>query len=92
MSGRATLLPQDMVQILDRYNRATLAAFAELAINRLDELDGDPDVELNGDETDHDRAEDCFTIGPNDHAYGSGCPIADPGGCQHDGSEPEDSY
>ncbi|MCV0384256.1 MAG: hypothetical protein K5799_12555 [Erythrobacter sp.] len=51
-------------------------------MNLLDVFDGDPDVELNGDETDHDRAEDCFTIGKNDHANGPGCPIADPDCCE----------
>ena len=53
------------------------ARFTPSLIERLDLIDGDPDIELNGDETDHDRAEDCFTIGKNDGS-GPGCIIADP--------------
>lgn len=48
------------------------------------------DVEPNGDETDGDYgSEDEFVI----HSHwlgGAGCPLADPGGCQHDGREVED--
>ena len=49
------------------------ARFTPKLIERLDLIDGDPDIELNGDETDPDRAEDCFSIGKNDHANGPGC-------------------
>ena len=65
-------------RMLDRFNRDELGNAIEVLVELLDAWDGDPDVELNGDETDHDRAEDCFTIGKNDHANGPGCHISDP--------------
>ena len=64
-------------------------------IERLDALDGDADlegepIELNGDELDATGAEDEMAPGvawSNDQ--GPGCPISDPGGCEHDGREEE---
>ena len=57
-----------------------LARLVERAIECLDDLDGDPDVELNGDETDHSGGEDdCDQLYADDIYMGAGCPIADPG-------------
>lgn len=87
------IIPEHFSQaaaIMARFDRAAIGNAIEVLVGLLDVLDDDPDVEPNGDETDHDRAEDCFSIGPKDHANGAGCPIADPGGCQHDGREPDD--
>lgn len=61
--------------------RAAISRTVEGLIDALDALDDDPDLETTG-------LEDDFI----EHAPiwdGSiGCPIADPGGCEHDGCEP----
>lgn len=51
----------------------------------LDDLCGDTDLEANGDELDGNASEDDFMY---HGGWGPGCPIADPGGCEHDGREP----
>jgi hypothetical protein len=77
-----------VARILSGFDRAQLAGFIEVAISLLDAGDGDPDLEPNGDEQDGSYcAEDEFM---QLHSDGPGCPIADPGGCEHDGREPED--
>ena len=74
------------------FDRATLAGFIEVALAVLDCADGDPDIELNGDETDNNHSEDCFVERVYNHfSIGPGCPISDPGGCQHDDREPENN-
>ena len=88
--GMAPAAP--LMRMLARYDRAKVEAFVEISISLLDLIDGDPDIELNGDEEDGDlHAEDSFEsfggIGG-----GAGCPISDPGGCDHDGREPDDGY
>lgn len=62
----------------------TLLLRVELLIARLDRLDGDPDVEANGDEADGSFAED-----ESFYFAGTmpGCPISDPGGCEFGGLE-----
>lgn len=60
--------------------REAIELAVEALIQRLDEQDGDPDAELNGDELDCSFAEDDFC----DHATafpGPGCPISDPDAC-----------
>ena len=60
--------------------RALLARLVERAIECLDEMDGDPDVELNGDETDHSGGEDdCDPTCERILGLGPGCPLSDPG-------------
>lgn len=68
-------------------------------IDKLDVMEGDPDLEdADADEEDDPsgqydedawttfiRAGDMFDSGP-------GCPIADPGGCEHDGREHDDGF
>ena len=72
---------------LVRYDRPTLESLLAVAIDLLDVMDGNPDTEANGDETDCNGAEDepCgwFAL----HSEGPGCPVADPGGGEHDGRE-----
>jgi hypothetical protein len=53
-----------------------IAAAAQALINLLDAIDGDFDLEMNGDEEDANAAEDDFV----DHAVDglAGCPVADP--------------
>jgi hypothetical protein len=65
-----------------------LAAVAEFAIALQDLMGRDADLESNGDELDGANSEDEFML----HSLwqgGAGCPIADPGGCEHDGWEEE---
>ena len=58
------------------------------AIDALDDIDGDPDLEPNGDELDGSLGEDDFCL--HNALPGSGCPISDPGGDEHDGREEEE--
>ena len=94
-SEAAAVLAQ---HLLDRFNRDDLGAAIEVLVELLDVWDGDPDVEPNGDETDHDRAEDCFSIGPKDHANGPGCNIGDPDcavddtGCDDDDMDRDEGW
>lgn len=67
-------------------DRKALAAFVEAAINLMDVLDGDDDLELNGDEADYNHSEDDFAR-YRSRDGGVGCDIGDPGGCEHDGRE-----
>lgn len=65
--------------------RALLARLVERAIECLDEMDGDPDIEPNGDETDHSGGEDdCDPTCERILGLGPGCPLSDPGemGCR----------
>lgn len=57
--------------------KEALASAVETLIAILDVLDGDPDIELNGDELDHNEGEDEFI---NHRCSGPGCPVSDPGG------------
>lgn len=54
-----------------------------------DDEDDDP-AEANGDELDGSRSEDDFGLLTADWKGEPGCPIADPGGDEHDGREPCD--
>ena len=81
--------PAAVSRLLGEFDRAQIEAFIEVAIRLVDLADGDSDVELNGDELDGINSEDDFM----DHSHwqlAPGCPIADPGGCEHDGREIED--
>lgn len=64
-----------VARILARYDREKLEAFISVAIDLLDALDPNPDVELNGDELDGSMGEDDFN---KQRASGPGCPLADP--------------
>jgi len=61
--------------------RPALAILTERLIERMDELDGDPDLEPNGDELDGTGGEDDFAAALcNTGEYSMpGCPISDPG-------------
>lgn len=59
-------------------NRAAIEAMVQDLIDLLDRIDGDPDLEPNGDELDGSRAEDDWW--PHyDWSGEAGCPISDPG-------------
>jgi hypothetical protein len=83
-----------VARILSRFDRDQLAGFIAVAIDLADAMDGDPDnedadpPEGNDDEQDGSSgAEDEFIT--HLWAQGAGCPVADPGGCEHDGREPD---
>jgi hypothetical protein len=72
--------------------RAELARLTDRLIERMDELDGDPDVELNGDEADGSGcSEDEFYPQANWQLH-PGCPISDPGEDEHDREVEEVDY
>jgi len=56
--------------------RAHLERLVQQIIDRLDDMDGDTDVEANGDERDGHGGEDDFHEQGWD---GPGCPVSDPG-------------
>jgi len=71
--------PAAVSRLLARYSRDELAGFVAVAIDLLDAADGDPDLELNGDELDGMGAEDDFGVQRAPlHLEGPGCPLADP--------------
>ena len=81
--------PAAIFRILSRFDRDQLAGFITVAIDVLDLAEPDSDLEPDGDELDGTAAEDDF------YAHSKwlgepGCPIADPGGCEHDGREIDD--
>jgi hypothetical protein len=77
--------------LLNRHSATEIAEAMEVLVDVLDLLDGDPDVERNGDELDGSYdAEDEFEEYSLRHTDpGAGCPVSDPGGCEHDGREPD---
>lgn len=62
---------------------------AHALIALLDRTDGNPDTEPDGDEIDGNFAEDDFCEHASTWLREPGCPISDPGGCEHDGREEE---
>ena len=61
--------------------RIAIERTIQAAIEALDLIDGNPDLELNGDELDGTAGEDDFY--PHSDWQGSpGCPVADRGGCE----------
>lgn len=66
--------------------RQAIELAVDAFISRLDDMDGDPDLELNGDELDGTGAED--ELAPGLHAgpfSGAGCPISDPDDARDEG-------
>lgn len=92
-SNSAVPLPRDqieaMLEAITAMQQVT-GAMADSLIASLDRLDGDCDIEPNGDERDGSLGEDDFHVQNTGGDYAAGCPIADPGGCEHDGREPAD--
>lgn len=76
MINHPSALPA-LTAMLSRYDRAALEDIVSAAIEVMDLMDGDADLEPNGDELDGSMGEDDFC---NHNAYmaGSGCPISDP--------------
>lgn len=91
--GKPAALPLDLLlSMIPSLPRPALDRLVERAIAHLDERDGNSDLELNGDELDGTGGEDDF-INYGGFAgiwSGAGCPVGDPGGCEHDGREPDE--
>lgn len=69
-------------------DREEIAKAAQSLIELLDTIDGDPDTEDDDPSGQYD--EDDWTTARKASDmwdYGPGCPLADPGGCEHDGLE-----
>lgn len=86
MSARMTLyvgrgaIPADIaLSLIPSLPRPMLERLAQSIIDRLDDMDGDTDVEPNGDELDGNRSEDDFMDHGGEWVQEAGCPIADPG-------------
>ncbi|USI78722.1 hypothetical protein [Sphingopyxis sp. USTB-05] len=79
--GAASSLPLDLaLDIIPSLPRPLLARMVARMIDRLDELDGDTDLEPNGDEQDHSGGEDdCDPARDRLRGHGPGCPVADGG-------------
>ena len=97
MMGKLTMFqaqpapPAAIMRIMSQMDRTKLEGFIECAIALLDVTDGDADAEDDGDAQDHNCAEDEL-IGYNLIGGGPGCNISDPGGCEHDGREPDVAF
>lgn len=78
-AARSTGLPLALIeQAIPKLSRHDLEGLTERLIDRLDEIDGDMDVETNGDELDGSLGEDDFhRQSENWRAY-PGCPLSDP--------------
>ena len=61
-------------------DRDEIATAAQALVDLLDTIDGDPDLEPDGDEADGNGSEDDFMRHGLDAWGEPGCPIADPGG------------
>lgn len=92
LSNSAIPIPREqaeqMLEAITTMQRET-AIMAGWLIAHMDRQDGNPDIEANGDERDGSLGEDDFA---ELTGYGPGCPIADPGGCEHDGREIDDGH
>lgn len=78
---RSVGLPLALIeQAIPKLSRHDLEGLTERLIDRLDEIDGDADLELAGDEEDANIAEDDHGVG--NHSVprwtGPGCPVSDP--------------
>lgn len=72
--GGAKALPLDIaLTVIPSLPRAALERLVQRAIDHMDALDGDTDVEP--EETDHTNGEDDFYLAPT--GMGPGCPYAD---------------
>ena len=78
---------ETVLPLIGAANRRELETIITAAIERLDEIDGDADLEANGDEADGSGLEDEFGVIPE--MYGAGCPVADPGELEDQDSEGE---
>lgn len=80
-TGNPAALPLDLLlSAIPSLPRPSLERLTARMIEVLDTMDGDPDLELNGDELDGSLGEDDFHNASTTPWTGPGCPISDPGG------------
>ena len=77
-----------LTAILAQFDRDAIGSAIEVLVGVLDAFDGDPDSELDGDETDGNSAEDDECAYFNSMSFGPGCEVSDPDR-EHDGGEEE---
>ena len=70
---------EGMLAAIPSLPRPELARLVQHAIDRMDDIDGDPDLELNGDGADGSMGECDFHDQNANWAGLPGCPISDPG-------------
>lgn len=79
-TGNPATLPLDLLlSAIPSLPRPALERLTARMIDALDTMDGDTDVEANGDELDGTGGEDDFYPHWQDHGYQIGCPVSDPG-------------
>lgn len=93
--GGAQALPLPaMLATIPSLPRPVLSRLVARMIDRIDELDGDTDIEANGDELDGSMAEDDFHAQNHNWRGEPGCPVSDPDSCitdvPHDRAEEGD--
>lgn len=90
--GNPRALPIDiLLTAIPSLPRPALARLVERAIDHMDQQDGDPDLEPNGDELDTGNAEDEHWTAAPWGMGGPGCPISDPGEDEHDQEDDRNS-
>ena len=70
---------EGMLAVIPSLPRPALARLVQHAIDRMDDIDGDPDLERNGDEADGSLGEDDFHDQNANWMGYPGCPMSDPG-------------
>ncbi|MDT7536157.1 hypothetical protein OVY48_22435 [Sphingobium sp. SA2] len=68
---------ESMLAVIPSLPRQSLARLVQQAIDRMDDLDGDPDLGPDGDELEGSRGEDDFHRQNADWQGYAGCPVAD---------------
>lgn len=86
--GAARLPAVIALSLIPSLPRPHLERLVQQLIDRMDDTDGDTDVEANGDEMDGGNAEDDFGV-PANWLLGPGCPISDPDGGDDEDREDE---
>lgn len=70
---------EGMLAVIPSLPRPALARLVQRAVDRMDDLDGDPDLGPDGDELDGSMGEDDFYDQSADWMGHAGCPVSDPG-------------
>jgi hypothetical protein len=78
-----------LLTAIPSFPRPVLARLTERLIDRMDEEDGNPDLEANGDELDGSMGEDDFHYQGQNWLGLPGCPVSDPGEDGHDAEAEE---
>ena len=86
--GNPEALPISLLlSVIPSLPRHALDRLVEKAIDHMDEQDGDPDAEFDGDELDGTMGEDDFHHQNANWLGEPGCPVSDPAEDSHDRAE-----